>query len=59
MSPALDKAHRVFVSFLGVATVASAAYFGVNAYSILSHVYSREKEQTNVQGGGSESAGSK
>ena len=50
MRTAMDKAHRVFVSFLGIATVASAAYFGVNAYSIVSHVYDRPKDGP-VQGG--------
>lgn len=56
MRPAMDKAHRAFVSLLGVATVASAAYFGMNAYSILSHVYNRPKAGAEQVGAGESAA---
>ena len=44
-----DKAHRVVVAMLGVVTVASAGFFGANAFSIMSHVYSQEPPPAKVE----------
>ena len=40
-----DKAHRAFVSLLGVVTVVSGGYFCMNAYAILSQVYGQGQGQ--------------
>ena len=40
-----DYAHRAFVGMLGVVTIASAGYFGLNAYSIITHVNQQASTQ--------------
>ena len=39
----MDKAHRGVVSLLGLVTVVSTVYFGMNAYSIVSQVYGQQQ----------------
>lgn len=50
----MDKAHRAFVSLLGLTTVVSAVYFGMNAYQIVSHVNTNaasRKQEDGPEGG--------
>lgn len=54
MRTAMDKAHRAFVSLLGLTTVVSAVYFGMNAYQIVSHVNTNaasRKQEDGPEGG--------
>eukprot|EP00216_Chloropicon_sp_CCMP2111_P003251 CAMPEP_0198243182 /NCGR_PEP_ID=MMETSP1446-20131203/25261_1 /TAXON_ID=1461542 ORGANISM="Unidentified sp, Strain CCMP2111" /NCGR_SAMPLE_ID=MMETSP1446 /ASSEMBLY_ACC=CAM_ASM_001112 /LENGTH=53 /DNA_ID=CAMNT_0043926929 /DNA_START=230 /DNA_END=391 /DNA_ORIENTATION=- len=49
MSGLADKAFKVAASTLGLVTVASAAYFGANAYGVLSHVSKQQKDKQQPQ----------